>query len=32
MSYNYEFLDIVERTEVPEVYKMVTISFKLAKL
>ena len=32
MSYNYEFLDIVEKTKVPEVYKMVTININLAKL
>ena len=32
MSYDYELLDIVEKTKVPEVYKMVTINIKLAKL
>ena len=32
MSYNYEFLDINEKTKVPKAYTMVTINIKLAKL
>ena len=32
MSYNSEFLDIVEKTEVPEAYTMVTINIKLVRL
>ena len=32
MSYNYEFLDIVEKTKVPKAYKMGTINIKLAEL
>ena len=32
MSYNYKFLDMVEKTKVPEAYKMMTIDIKLAKL
>ena len=32
MSYNCKFLDIVEKTEVPEAYMMVSINIKLVKL
>ena len=32
MSYNYEFLHIVDKIKVPEAYKMVPINIKLAKL
>ena len=31
MSYNYEFLDIVEKTKVPEAYNMVTTNIMLLK-
>ena len=32
MSYNYEFLNIVENTKVPEAYTEVTINIKFVKL
>ena len=32
MSYNYEFLNIVEKTKVPETYTVVTIIIKFVKL
>ena len=31
MSYDYEFLNIVEKTKVPEAYTVVTINIKFVK-
>ena len=32
MSYNYAFLNVVEKTKVPEAYLVVTINIKFVEL